>query len=440
MRDEQRTIRIPDISNDIHSVGFPANHPDMRSFLVVPIMRGGVLLGQLYLTDKLEYHEFTEQDERVIETLASYAAVAITNARLYEKLVEREGQLSRRNEDLKLLNEAAVALTKSLELDEILDTTLGLLISYLGIEAGEIFLREDEGKSLSLALHKGEFEEPFSHMERFRIGQGCIGTVAATGKPSLSDNLRKDMRYLRPAVMDAGFQSIACIPLTAGGKVVGVMSAATSKDHHLGEREMKILTAIGAWAGITIENARLNRQSRRLAVLEERERIGRDLHDGIIQSIYGVGLALDYARVALDESPDEARGKITDAIGSLNRTIRDIRAYILDLQPRRFHGDDLKKGLQRLIDEFQANCVTRVLLDGPESTLMDFPSANATALFHICQESLANIAKHASAQHADVHLWNAKDRVLLEVADNGGGLSTLGKGTTVLAWVPRWGV
>jgi signal transduction histidine kinase len=253
----------------------------------------------------------------------------------------------------------------------------------------------------------------------------------------------------------------------AGGKVVGVMSAATRHLRQMAERELNMLTAIGTWAGITIENARLNRQSRRLAVLEERERIGMDLHDGIIQSIYGVGLALDFARIAIQEDPALSLQKIEESIVSLNATIRDIRAYILDLRPRQFHGEDLKQGLQRLVDEFQANSATRALLVAPDDGLVDFPAKHATALFHICQEALANIAKHARAQSAEVHLWTARDRVLLEVADNGRGFdlrkmtmtlghglsnmqararkvsgdveitSAPGQGTTVLAWVPR---
>jgi len=468
MMGEQRSpVRIPNIAEDPHSIGFPPNHPRMRSFLGVPVLQGDRILGQIYLTDKMNYHEFTEQDERVLETLAAYAAVAITNARLYEALLRRDSELCQRNEDLKLLNDVAAALTGSLEVDEILDKTLDLVMSYLDVEAGEIFLCEEDEKSLRLTLHRGTFEENLSDMDRFRFGEGFIGMVAASGKPLVSSNLRQDMRYLRPAVLEAGFQSIACIPLTAGGKVVGVMGAATRRLRQYDEREIHILTAIGTWAGITIENARLSRQSRRLAILEERERIGMDLHDGIIQSIYGVGLALDYARVALEEDPKPALPKIEQSISALNEIIHDLRSYILDLRPRRFHGDDLQEGLQRLVDEFQVNSSTRVLLMGPEDGLVDFPAANSTALFHICQEALANIAKHARADNSEVHLWTARDRVLLEVSDDGRGFevrktllslghglsnmqararkvggdveftSVPGQGSTVLAWVPR---
>jgi signal transduction histidine kinase len=467
LRKERSTIRLPEIRDHPQSVGFPSHHPEMHSFLGVPILLGDRLLGQIYLTDKLDYHEFTAQDETVIETLAAYAAVAINNARLYEQLVRRDHELMQRNEDLNLLNDVATALTSSLDVDEILDKTLDLLLDYLEVEAGEIFLREDGEQELRLALHRGDFTQEFSHLDRFRVGEGFIGMVAATGKPLVSNDLSHDMHYLRPAVVEAGFKCIACIPLLAGGKVVGVMSAATRHDRKMDERELNLLAAIGTWAGMTIENARLNRQSRRLAVLEERERIGMDLHDGIIQSIYGVGLALDYARMSLGEDPSQARQKIEESIDALNDTIRDIRAYILDLRPRQFHGEDLKQGLQRLVDEFQANCVTHVNLLGPEDGLVDFPKANATALFHICQESLANIAKHARAEHAEVHLWTARERVLLEISDDGQGFdlrkmsvtlghglsnmhararkvggdveitSAPGEGTTVLAWVPR---
>jgi two-component system, NarL family, sensor histidine kinase DevS len=467
MRDELEPVRIPEISADSRSVGFPKNHPDMHSFLGVPIVQGERLLGQIYLTDKMDYPEFTREDERVLETLAAYASIAITNARHYDQFVRRDRELQIRNDDLKLLNDVATTLTSSLDIDDILDKTLDLVMGYLSVEAGEIFLVEDGEQELHLALHRGDFAEAFSSLDRFRTGQGFIGMVAATGKMLVSTNPRQDMRYLRPAVLEAGFQFICCVPLTSGGKVVGVLSAASRRSYELDERQLNMLTAIGTWAGVTIENARLNRQSRRLAVLEERERIGMDLHDGIIQSIYGVGLALDFARMALNEDPGEARRKIEESISSLNSTIRDIRAYILDLRPRQFHGDDLKQGLQRLVDEFQSNSTTRVTLTGPEDGLVDFPAQNATALFHICQESLANIAKHARAQYAEVHLWTTRDRVLLEISDDGKGFdlrkmnitlghglsnmhsrarkvggdveitSSPGSGTTVLAWVPR---
>lgn len=466
-RKERHAVRVPEISRDLRSIGFPDHHPQMHSFLGVPIIAGERILGQLYLTDKQDYPEFTEKDERVIETLAAYAAIAISNARLYQGMVRRDQELIERNEDLSLLNDIAEALTASLDIDEILDKSLNRVMAYLDVEAGEIFLRDEGERDLRMALHRGESAEAFWTRDVFHVGEGIIGAVAESGKPIVNIDPQSDVRYLRRAVGQAGYQCVAVIPLLARGSVVGVMSVATRQDRCISDREVQLLMAIGSWAGITIENARLHRQARRLAVLEERERIGMDLHDGIIQSIYGVGLALDYARMALDEDPKQARLKIEQSIEALNSTIRDIRSYILDLRPRQFLGEDLNKGLQRLVDEFNANTEAQAILVVPENGLVNFSAQNAKALFHICQEALANIAKHSDATEAEVRLWSAKDRVLLEVADNGAGfdlnkmsvtlghgLSNMhtrarkvggdveitsypGEGTTVLAWVPR---
>jgi two-component system, NarL family, sensor histidine kinase DevS len=466
-RKERRTINVPEITADPRRIGFPPHHPEMHSLLGVPILSGDKMLGQLYLADKQSYPEFTAQDEHVIETLAAYAAIAITNARLYAEIVARDEILTRRNDDLALINDVAAALAGTLDIDVILDKTLNRVMAYLGVEAGEIFLREDNDQELRLAIHRGVFSDPFSFRDSFRLGEGFIGRVAETGKPLVSTNPREDMRFLRQTVLDAGFRCIACIPLLAGGAVVGVMSVATRRDRCISERELNLLIAIGSWAAIGIENARLHRQARRLAVLEERERIGMDLHDGIIQSIYGVGLVLDYARMEIEAEPKQSKYKIEQSIDALNAVIRDIRAYILDLRPRQFHGNDLKQGLQRLVEEFQANSGTHASLNGPDDGLVDFPAPNATALFHICQEALANVAKHSHAKHVEIRLWNTRERVLLEIIDDGQGFDitkmsvTLGhglsnmhlrarkvggdveitsspsEGTTILAWVPR---
>ena len=467
-KSNKQTFRISEISDDPRSTGFPIHHPEMHSFLGVHILTGERWLGQIYLTNKQGYHEFTEQDERVIETLAAYAAVAISNAQLYENLLERDQTLIKRNEDLGLINEVASSLAGSLDVDEILNITLNLVIAYLNVEAGEIFLTEDGEKKLYLAIHRGEASEAFWTRDSFRMGEGAIGKAAETGLPIINHEIKRDDPYLRRAVMDAGFRCLGIIPLLARGNVVGVMAIATRRERTLNEREINLLSAIGSWTAINIENARLHSQAKLLAVLEERERIGMDLHDGIIQSIYGVGLALDYAKSVVDEDPKQARIKINQSIKALNTTIRDIRTYILDLRPRQFHSENLQQGIMRLVREIESNSDTNVRYIGPDSTLIDFPAEHATALFHICQEALANVARHAAAHNAEVHVWTAMDRVLLEVTDDGQGfdlrkmsvtlghgLSNIhyrarkvggdveitsypGEGTTVLAWVPRW--
>jgi len=466
LKKERRTIRVANIAEDERSVGFPENHPYMESFLGVPVMLGGQLLGQIYLTNKLGHVQFTADDERVIETLAAYAAVAINNARLYEAVIQRDEALISQNEDLELLNDIAAALTGTLEVEQVLKQTVIRILSYLDIDAGEIFVNEDGNKELQLAIHQGNYPGNFFTKLRFRLGEGVVGKVASNSKSEVIHDLGQ-VSFLNPGLLVASYQCMACIPLMTHGSVVGVMCLVSKQEKKFSERQLDLLAAIGNWAGITIENAVLHRQAQRLAVLEERERIGMDLHDGIIQSIYAVGLALDYARVALADDINQSRQKIEQAIDGLNKAIRDIRAYILDLRPRELVGTDLLNNLQRLVDEYRMNTLSDATILGPDDGLTGLPASHATALFHICQEALANAAKHSHARRVDVRLWTSKDRVLVEVADNGlgfdlrkmsitlgHGLSNMhirarkvggdveitsapGEGTTVLAWVPR---
>ena len=467
--DVRRPIRIPEISQDPRRAGFPPNHPEMRPFLGVPIMSGDRLLGLIYLTDKEDHFEFTEADERVIEILAAYAAVAISNAQLYQDVIERDQSLEKRNQDLALINNMAAAVTSSLEIDNIVDQALRRVLSYLEVEAGEIFLADESGQVFQLAMHLGDSVESLWTRDSFSLGEGPIGQVAESGKPIVSIDPQREVGYFRPEVIESGLCCVACIPLATRGSVVGVMCVAAKEPQHFDERVLDLLLSIGTWAGLSIENVRLGRQSRRLAVLEERERIGMDLHDGIIQSIYAVGLALDYARSTIEADPGAARSKIDQAIEGLDTTIRDIRSYILDLRPRQLRGEDLMQGLEQLVEEFNVNSRSQAILLGPRNGMEGLPTANATTLFHICQEALANAAKHAKAGLVDVRLLTSDRRVILEVTDDGlgfdlrkmsatlgHGLSNMhfraqkvggdveinsepGSGTTVLAWVPRYG-
>jgi two-component system, NarL family, sensor histidine kinase DevS len=467
MRGDSGNIRIPEISSDARSVGFPPGHAQMHSLLGVPIRQGNRQLGQIYLTEKLEGPEFTPDDETIIEMLAAYAGVAIDNARLYENLKARDHTLTRRNEELVLLNQIGIALASSLELDEIMNKTLALLMAHFKVEAGEIFLLEEGGETLRLVLHRGEAAEAFWTRNRYKIGEGMVGQAAQTRQPVTSNHLEKDERVTHQAVVKAGFRQIACIPLTALGELVGVLTIATRNRKAISKSELEVLVSVAAGAGTAIENARLHSNVRRMTILEERERIGMDLHDGIIQSIYGVGLALENARVVLRVDPESAENRLQKAMDDLNRTIRDIRNYILDLRPRQLHGESLIEGLGRLVSEFRQNAKVDISLAGPKEPLSDLLQVNAMALFHICQEALANIAKHANASKVTIDLWSTSDRALLEIQDDGDGfdlenasktvghglanmqtrvanvggdldiITAPGEGTTILAWVPR---
>ncbi|MCC6904732.1 MAG: GAF domain-containing sensor histidine kinase [Anaerolineae bacterium] len=248
LKPDATTIRIKDIADDVRSAGFGINHPSMRGFLGVPIRTRGKLLGNLYLTDKSDGPEFTAEDQIIIETLASYAAVAIENARLY-------------------------------------------------------------------------------------------------------------------------------------------------------------------------------RQIQRLAVLEERERIGMDLHDGIIQSIYAVGLMLEHASYEAESNPSSIQMRLHQAIDGLNTAIKDIRSYIRDLRPTRFQGADLSVALFTLAQEFQANTLADVRLDFDDAVVPHLSEEAARIAFHIVQEALSNAARHAAATELTIQARLNHGHIVVQIRDNGLGFS-----------------
>ncbi|MGW8249879.1 MAG: GAF domain-containing protein, partial [Anaerolineales bacterium] len=235
---ERRTLRIANLSEDPVSEGVPKGHPAMESFLGVPIMLGDKLLGQIYLTNKIGYPEFTEADVRVIETLAAYAAVAINNARMYENLLSRDKALVQRNADLALLNDVATALAGTMDVEEVLNLTLERTMDYLNVEAGEIFLRAEEGDNMQLALTKGDSNDAFWTQDHFAMGEGIVGKVAKTGKPLVTQADQYDYRFVHQSIREKGFRCIACIPLLARGAVVGVLGVASFQERDLDQREL----------------------------------------------------------------------------------------------------------------------------------------------------------------------------------------------------------
>ena len=456
-------IRVDYVQKEDQREGYP----EMSSLLGVPIHLGNRRLGQIYLTDKINEETFNADDERVIETLAAYAAVAISNARSYDELRKRDRTLTRRNQDLALLNNLASALASITELDELLQTALNRVINYFNLELGEIFLSEEDQNTLYKVLDQGENVQSLWTQDRFTRKEALIGKTARSGQPSITSLPYPEDPYLRnEALLASGIHQIACFPLTSRSEVLGVLSIATRQEQPLDPMDQQLLSSIASWVGTTIENVRLNIQGRRLAVLEERERIGMDLHDGIIQSIYAVGLTLEHARLLLGEEPEQTRKRIDQSIEDLNSTIRDLRAFIMDMRPRQLYEENLMDGLQRLVNEFRANALVEAKLSGPSEGLEDLPDAHAIALFHICQEALANIAKHAQAKKVEVLVWTTPDRVLMEVNDDGRGFDpkkiqlTLGhgisnmqtrarniggdleittepgEGTTIMVWMP----
>jgi signal transduction histidine kinase len=202
--------------------------------------------------------------------------------------------------------------------------------------------------------------------------------------------------------------------------LLGTLTVANRKPTQFTERQADLLAAFANWAAVAVETSELYDRVKSVALLEERERIGMDLHDGVIQSIYAVSLGLEDALERLEESPQNVRQRLDKAIDDLNKVTRDIRSYIFDLRPQVSDVSDLRRALGELVDELKVNTLMEADLHA-EGELPLLDEEQAKGLVHIAQEALHNVAKHSRATSAQVRVA-ASGRVLtMEVIDNGVG-------------------
>lgn len=310
------TVRVADFQVSRLKPGKQIVDYKNKSFLGVPIHSSSTRIGYIYLAEKFDSLEFSEDDQLVIEMLASYAGPAIDNARRYQALQEKNLDLDQKNKNLTLIHKLATNLVFA-EIDPILNNALKQVLETLNLEAGEIFVKPENEKVLKRVLHRGGPSDRLWTLSQFKIGEGMVGLTAQTGQARFLNLSMEDDTRLDEEMLDSGIYQVACFPIISHNGVVGVMSIGTGFPRPLNELEIQFISLVCTWIGTSIENVRINLQSKRKAVLEERERIGMDLHDGIIQSIYAVGLTLDHARLLLVENPDVAQERIQHAIDGL---------------------------------------------------------------------------------------------------------------------------
>ncbi|HEX5451965.1 MAG TPA: GAF domain-containing sensor histidine kinase, partial [Candidatus Limnocylindrales bacterium] len=218
------------------------------------------------------------------------------------------------------------------------------------------------------------------------------------------------------------------VPVLVGGQPVGnLYLAEKERADSFSEGDQQVVESFALHAGIAIQNARLHAQVQGLAVMEDRERIGKDLHDGIIQELYAVGLSLEDVPELLGDDPDEAGRRVERAIDRLHFTISDIRNFIFELQPDLLEAPTLVAGASQLVEEFRHNTAVEAELD-VHDVAAEPPSAIVREILAILSEALSNVARHAHAHLATVEIAGGDDHLSLTITDDGIGLPDGGAG------------
>jgi signal transduction histidine kinase len=244
------------------------------------------------------------------------------------------------------------------------------------------------------------------------------------------DDLNKDPRSVGFPPNHPPMKSLLGVSVTSRQRILGNLYL-TEKEGARGfdERDEDLLRLLSAQAAVAITNAELHEKLESLARLEERDRIGMDLHDGAIQSIYAVVLHLEDVHDRLPAPAEALKPEVERAMDDLNKVIKDIRSYIFDLRPQLSRVDDLPGALAQLVEQFRVNTLVTVTLDLSDDFEGAGGEAPAVALFHIAQEALNNVSKHSKATNVAVRLYSTQVSVTLEVEDNGTGFDVPADGS-----------
>ncbi|MFG2818504.1 GAF domain-containing protein [Kitasatospora sp. NPDC048365] len=413
-------LRLSDLSAHPGSYGFPANHPPMRTFLGVPVRVRDEVFGHLYLTDKRGGEDFEADDESVISTLAVAAGVAIDNARLYEEAQRQQRWLS-----------AGAEITRGLlsgrSRSQVLELIAQRAREITGAELADVSVPVPDTDAVRVELALGADEAARLGLV-VPLAGSLSGEARATGAPATTADLAGDPRLSAGPRRFDGLGPAVAVPLgRTAGQVEGVLLLARrSGEPAFTEREIGPLVGFADQAALALELAERRKDAEQLAMLEDRDRIARDLHDLAIQRLFATGMTLQSAARFIDHPG--ASDRVLRAVGDLDETIKIIRSTIFGLRARDEHTiQGLRAQVVRVVEEAQPalGFAPRLSMEGLLDT--DVPAQVADHVVAVLGEALSNAARHARARRVEVALQAVGSRVVLTVQDDGVGIPEQGR-------------
>ena len=410
---EARPLRLHDIADDPSSVGFPRNHPPMRTFLGIPIVLRGVAYGNLYLTEKAGGLDFTTEDEELTQLLAAQAAVAIENARLYESSTRWLRQLEG-------LSEIGAALASEVELEPLLDLVARRMQDLVGARLVLIALPDRQGL-LSVIAAAGR--DDLVGME-FDRSATKVGRVLERGHTERVDAVMDDPEVDQRVARGLGITSAMYLPLTVRGTPIGIVAVhdKLGADTRFDEGDVRLAESLVTRAAIAVDlSDRVSRDALRRVVdaqEAERARLARELHDQTGQALTSILLGLKHLDdvVETDEAR-EATASIRELVAS---TLQDVRRLAVELRPSALDDFGLVPAVERLASNLSEQSELVVDL---EARLGDrrLPPEAETALYRIVQEALTNVVKHADAHRVSIALVRKEASAVVVIEDDGRG-------------------
>jgi signal transduction histidine kinase len=413
---EPHPMRITNIADDPRSVGFPPNHPPMHSFLGAPVKALGSVFGNIYLADKRGAPEFTAEDEQSLIVLATQAGVAIANASLYEETRLRERWLN-------ALRDITNDILSGMATESILGDIAERARALAGAESATIVTEGSTPGQLVVAAAVGARASELQGQPL--PAEGSIsGEVMRTAKPVVVEDASSDPRAHQPIIRLGRHGPALFVPLRMRGRASGTLMVANLKGgRRFDAQTLRSVETFADQASVAIEYGRAQADLQRLGLMDERERIAKELHDGIIQSLFAVGMGLQ-GTALLAISPETAT-RIDGAVADLDRVIRDLRNYIFGLRPGILADRQLDQALRDLGEDIQKRSHARVEVE-VDAEVAATVSSRSHQIVQLTREALSNVARHAQAEHSLVRLARRGTTAVLTIEDDGIGFDVQG--------------
>jgi nitrate/nitrite-specific signal transduction histidine kinase len=403
-------IVVQDISSDERlTVSAVANHA-YHAAASFPLISRSNVLGTLFVISH-EFRPFSQQDISLLTAIGQQVGVAVEKARLYN-------QADQRMRELDALYQADEKLLTHLELKQVLQALVDVAVELLQADKASLLVWDDMHQRLVLGASRG-FSADILDEFNFDAGEGLIGQVAVTGKTAIVEDTLEDARVLRWIVEREGVRSLMHVPIRIGDQIFGVFNVNFHEPRAFGKDEQRLFLALTQRAALAIENAQLYGQAQLAATVEERQRLARELHDAVTQTLFSASLIAEVLPILWERKPEEGHKRLEELRQLTRGALAEMRSLLLELRPKALMEAEINELFRHLVDAFtgRARIPAKFILDGN----CDLEPEIKVAFYRIAQEALNNVVKHAHAEQAAVTLQCKPGFVILEIWDSGRG-------------------
>ncbi len=386
-------VIVSDLSTDPRLTRSVVKEGGYHSAAVFPLVSRGKVLGSFFAITR-GYREFPQRDIELLTSIGGQIGVAVENGRLF-------AQVEQRMQELEALYRADEELYRHLDLDEVLRTLADVAVDILQADKSALLVWDPQQERMVVRAARGFSPQTMAHMS-FAPGEGVVGDVTVSGEPVVVEDVDADPRVARHITDAEGIRSFMHIPIEIDGQVFGVFNVNYAQPRAFGSEERRLFTALAQRAALVIENAQLYEQAQELAVVEERSRLARDLHDAVTQTLFSASLIADVLPRIWERDPDAGWSRLEEVRQLTRGALAEMRTLLLELRPTALVEAEMSELLRQLAEATtgRARVPVTVEVEGECS----LPPDVKVALYRIAQEALNNVAKHAGASQATVSL------------------------------------